>query len=61
MKIGDRVKIEYPGYALHKRSGEIVHIVDDDFLGRLYTIVVDGLPTVALPSHCLRPAMAKNL
>ena len=60
MRIGDRVMVEYPGYALHKRMGTVALIIDDDFLGRLYTVAIEGAPPVALPARCLREIAAKG-
>lgn len=39
-----RVKIEYPGYALHGRTGTLTGAVEDEFLGTLFCIEVDGHP-----------------
>ncbi len=55
MTPGTRIIIEYPGYALHRKTGEVIRVWVDDFLGKLFVISVAGFPEVSLDAAHIRP------
>lgn len=59
MKIGDRVRLEYPGFPLHKLQGVIEGIVWDDFLGTIYAVKFNNISeAIGFTATQLRPVMA---
>lgn len=46
-----RVRIEYPGYALHGRTGILTGAVEDEFLGTLFCIEVEGCAVALTRPH----------
>jgi hypothetical protein len=48
-----RVMIEYPGYEFHHKIGRLTGAFEDDFLGMLFCVEVEGC-AIGLTKDCLR-------